>query len=125
MPDTPIAEPTKVDATTTSLTVSMPVILDANNGNSAILSYHLLIDDGEGGEFRTVGGYPINSMLTEYTVTEGIEKGKTYRTKYRVLNAAGWSDYSDIFFITAATVPAAPPAPTLSSSSATSITLAF
>jgi hypothetical protein len=48
----------------THVTVTLPLIPDANNGNSAIISYQLDIDDGQGGAFRPVGGYDPLSLLT-------------------------------------------------------------
>lgn len=64
-------------------------------------------------------------MVTKYTISSGIERGNTYRLRYRTLNGAGWSDYSDILYALAATIPEAPPAPTLFSATGTSITLNF
>jgi hypothetical protein len=64
-------------------------------------------------------------MLTRYTITEGIYRGRTYRLRYRTLNGAGWSDYSPILYATAATIPSAPPSPTLNSATGTSIVLDF
>jgi hypothetical protein len=34
----------------------MPLIPDTSNGNSAIISYDLEMDDGNGGDFYSVGG---------------------------------------------------------------------
>jgi hypothetical protein len=65
----------------------------------------LQIDDGVGGPFISVGGYNINSLLTYYTITTGIIRGRTYRLRYRALNGAGWSSFSPILFALAATVP--------------------
>lgn len=64
-------------------------------------------------------------MVTQYTITDNIVKGRTYQAKYRVLNGAGWSDFSSILFATAASVPKAPPKPTLGSATGSSITLNF
>lgn len=126
-PDAPTSTPTKdADYTDdTQITVTMALIADSDNGNSPIVTYHLVMDDGEGGEFTTVGGYEPYSLTTTYTITEGITRGYTYQFKYRTRNSAGWSDYSNVSYITAARVPLAPATPTLSSAAANTITLAF
>lgn len=126
-PLAPTLMPTLIDDLTddTMISVSLPLIPDSDNGNSAIISYELLCDDGLGGDFRSIGGFSPISLVTEYTITEGIERGRTYRLIYRTLNGAGWSDYSPTLYALAATVPSAPPAPTLISSSGTSIKLGF
>ena len=46
-----------------------------------------------------------------------------YRFRYRSSNINGWSAYSPITYIKAATVPARPPAPTFLDANSTSITL--
>ena len=107
------------------ITVELPLIPDLNNGNSAIISYELQCDDGHGGEFKSIGGYNTLSLVTQYTITEGIQRGRTYRLKYRALNGAGWSEFSDALYALAATVPTAPPAPLLESATGTSIELRF
>ena len=83
-----------------------------DDGGSPILSYSLEIDDGKGGSFSKVVGFNSNSLLTAYTITSGIESGRTYRLIYRVKNAVGWGEYSPETFILAADVPVAPPSPT-------------
>lgn len=103
----------------------MSLIADADNGNSAITSYELDMDDGIGGSFSPVGGYDSDSLNITYTITAGIVRGRTYRFKYRAKNGAGWSDYSPILYATAATYPSAPAAPTLYSATGSSITLDF
>ena len=109
----------------TMISVSLPLIPDADNGNSAIISYELLCDDGLGGDYVSVGGLDPISLVTEYSITQGIERGRTYRLIYRTLNDAGWSDYSPALYALSATAPSAPPAPTLVSATGTTIKLAF
>lgn len=48
-----------------------------------------------------------------------------YRYRYRSKNINGWSDFSPIQYIRAATVPVRPPAPTFVTATASSITLSF
>ncbi len=52
-----------------------------------------------------------------------ITKGLTYRFKYRAMNINGWSNWSPIGYITAATVPEPPQAPAFVSATASTITL--
>jgi hypothetical protein len=44
---------------------------------------------------------------------------------YRVKNLIGWSSFSDVTYILAASVPSKPPAPILVTSTSTSISLGF
>jgi hypothetical protein len=64
-------------------------------------------------------------MATHCIISYNIIKSKSYRFRYRAKNINGWSDYSDIIYITAAVKPAKPPAPTLISADNTEITLQF
>lgn len=115
VPQTPLASPTLVSDQTNinHITVTLPLIADADNGNSAIISYQLDIDDGNGGSFSPVGGYDPLSLLTTYSISQGIVRGRTYRLRYRTLNGVGYSDYSPLLYATAANVPGAPKSPLL------------
>jgi hypothetical protein len=93
------------------------------DGGSEILSYSLEIDDGEGGDFKPVVGYSSVYLLQTFGITDQIEKGTVYRLRYRVKNAIGWSDYSPLAYIQAASKPVAPDQPIYVSSSSTSVTL--
>lgn len=70
-----------------------------------------MMDDGKNGEFRTVTGddYVI-SLLRSFTITDGIIKGHTFRFMYRVKNQIGWTDWSTVTYILAASVPDKPAA---------------
>lgn len=109
----------------THIGAELPLIPDSQNGNSAIISYQLDIDDGEGGAFRPVGGYDPISLKTIYSIREGIVRGRTYRLRYRTLNGVGFSQYSPLLYATAANVPGAPAAPRLVSATGASITMSF
>jgi hypothetical protein len=50
-------------------------------------------------------------MTTHYTVTQNITKGRSFRFMYRAKNAVGWSPFSAVSTVLAATVPSAPKAP--------------
>jgi hypothetical protein len=75
---------------------------------SPILSYEIQMDDGHGGHFQSLGGFTSNLLDTSYTIEHGIESGKFYRFRYRIRNANGWSEFSPISRIKAATLPAKP-----------------
>lgn len=81
------------------------------------------MDNGIGGEFNTLIGNPIDSFETTYTTEYGIEKGGLYRFRYRSKNINGWSDWSPLTYVRAATIPVRPPAPIFKTATATSITL--
>lgn len=115
VPITPPTSPQLVGSETniTHVTVTLPLIADTNNGNSAIISYQLDIDDGQGGSFSPVGGYDPLSLITYYSISQGIVRGRTYRLRYRTLNGVGYSGYSPLLYATAANVPSAPASPKL------------
>ena len=62
-------------------------------------------------------------METSFVVADNIKKGKIYRFRFRTLNINGWSDYSPISYIRAATLPERPPAPAFLTATSTSITV--
>jgi len=76
-----------------------------------VISYSLEVDDGLGGDFTSLYGDVVNTMTLSYTYSLNIIKGSTYRARYRALNLIGWSGYSPIGYLTAASAPSAPPAP--------------
>jgi hypothetical protein len=57
------------------------------------------------------------------SISLNITTGMTYRFRYRAMNINGWSGWSPIGFIKAASVPQAPLAPTLVGATSTSITV--
>jgi hypothetical protein len=91
------------------------------DGGSTVTSYHLMMDDGMNGAFRSVVGddNQVANLNRQLTITDGIVKGRTYRFKYRVKNQIGWSDFSTTTYILAASPPSKPPTPTYVSSTAT------
>ena len=106
----------------------MPLIEEADNGGSQIVSYNLQIDDANGGPFVSVGGFDPISMQTEYTLEDQVSLGLTYRLRYRVKNAVdedSWSDFSDVLYALVSSVPSPPDSPSLISATADSITLQF
>lgn len=73
------------------------------------------MDDGLSGSYTSIVGFDTNSLLTTYTITSGIVKGRSHRFRYRARNAIGWGPYSDEISILAATIPSAPIKPLFSS----------
>ena len=91
--------------------VSFALPSPPSSGGSPIISYELQMDDGMSGEFSSVNGIKINSLLTTYTVTTNVIKGRRHRFRYRAKNIVGWGPYSDDSYILAATVPDRPARP--------------
>ena len=88
-------------------------------------SYHVEMDDGERGEFRTISGYPVDSLKTDFEISSGIQISKTYGVRYRIKNSIGWSEYSDVTYILAAEEPSIPSRPTYVSSTSTELVVQF
>lgn len=78
------------------------------------------MDDGQNGYFNTItGDDSVISLLRSFTITDGIKKGLTFRFRYRVKNLIGWTLWSQVTYILAASVPQKPPAAKVISSSDT------
>jgi hypothetical protein len=93
----PVADPTETSATQISLTMPAVDAFDAaQTGGARILSYGLEIDDGSGGSFRQLLGATSDTLSTQYILAEAAMRGRVYRSRFRVRNAVGWSDYSPI-----------------------------
>ena len=123
IPSTPTSAPTEDSTTTSKSTIGVTYLQPSDQGSS-ILSYDVQIDDGIGGTFTTFAGGQTNYLNLYAVATTNIIKGETYRVRYRARNVNGWSDYSDIAYILAASPPDAPPsAPLYVTSTDTSITL--
>ena len=127
VPFTPGSGPTS-DATVTDNT-RIKVLYGpqpiSDNGGSEILSYELQMDNGKGGNFTSLIGGTTDSLETTFTTATGITTGVQYRFRYRSRNINGWSDWSPITYIQAATVPSRPPAPAFLSADSTSITFSL
>jgi hypothetical protein len=129
IPDTPSNGPA-TDASVTDKTrikVDWDKIVSPDDGGSEVLSYQVEMDDGQGGDFVVQAGGDSTEedfyLKDTYTVYYGIEEGVTYRFRYRSLNAVGWSEYSPITYIMAASIPEKPPRPQLAAASDTAVTL--
>lgn len=69
------------------------------------------MDDGLSGNYVSIVGFDTNSLLTSYTITSGVIKGREHRFRYRARNSIGWGPFSDESAILAATIPTAPEKP--------------
>jgi hypothetical protein len=65
-------------------------------GGSDVTLYELQMDDGDSGNFTTIFS---SDHETTFMVNEGIERGRYYRFRYRVMNVIGYSEYSDVAYI--------------------------
>jgi hypothetical protein len=95
---------------------------NADQGGSDITLYELQMDDGDSGEFSTIY---TSEHETSYSVSEGIERGRYYRFRYRVMNVIGYSDYSEVAYIQAVDVPATPARPLFVSATDSTITVSI
>jgi hypothetical protein len=66
------------------------------------------MDNGISGNYVSIIGFDTNSLVTAYTITSGIYKGRDHLFRYRAKNAIGWGLFSSESSILAATVPTAP-----------------
>lgn len=73
------------------------------------------MDDGMSGDFSSRVGFSINSLLTTFTTTSGIIKGREHRFRYRARNMIGWGAFSEESSVLAATIPQPPEKPVFSS----------
>lgn len=96
-----------------------------NSRGTPIVSIELQMDDGLGGDYKSMIGGQFDVLLTSLLIKEGVVKGREYRFRYRCKNANGWGAFSDVTYIKAAIVPNIPRAPTLIQATATTMTLQF
>lgn len=124
MPDAPTVIPAQ-DFTGTSATqikIDYTAFTSSNNGGSAILGYDLWRDSGSG---TYVQLYESDQVLATSYIDTDVEKGSSYKYKYRARNINGYGELSDESYMTAASVPSQPDAPTLTSVDSTTIVLKF
>ena len=125
IPDTPLSgpasDPTYSDNTKMKILYGPQTYLQ--NGGSDILSYELQMDNGLGGNFTSLIGFNSSSLETSYIVSTGLVTGLMYRFKYRSENINGFSLWSPVTYIKAATVPSRPPTPAFLTATSSSVTL--
>jgi hypothetical protein len=112
LPGKPPTAPTRDDSTNNMQIVLNVANVTQDNG-TPIRSYHIEIDNGMGGAFTEIQGFSTNSMSLTATKSLGIYSGLYYRVRYRVKNAIGWGDFSDITYILSARRPDTPVPPTI------------
>ena len=69
-----------------------------------MLSYSLEVDDGAGGAYKVLYGLESDTLSLSFVYRE-VKRGFIYRARYRVRNAIGWSDYSPVSSLLAASPP--------------------
>lgn len=75
---------------------------------STITSYHIEIDDGNGGDFRELQGLTLDSLALTGMLDVNVLSGVYYRFKYRAKNEIGYGPFSDITYILTASIPEVP-----------------
>jgi len=70
-------------------------VLGIPTGDSDIISYQLQWDQGAG-TYADLVGFPVNSLATLFTVSNGVLGGKDYKFKVRARNIYGFGPYSAI-----------------------------
>lgn len=65
------------------------------------------MDDGQQGDFVSI----YKGLEREQIIRKGIIEGRTYRFRCRALNIKGWSEFSEITYILAASAPSKPKVP--------------
>lgn len=76
-----VVQPLSAQISASQIAFVIPEITD--DGGSSIETYQVLMDDGAGGDFKTISGYPVDSLKTDFLITSGIQMGNTYRVMYR------------------------------------------
>jgi len=106
--DVPVFDPAVTTDKQIKVTFANP---PPSNGGSPIISYELQMDDGLAGAFKSLIGFDTNSMLTTFTVSAGVVRGRQHRFRYRAKNHIGWGPFSEDTAVLAATVPVPPQKP--------------
>lgn len=102
-PDKPSSAPQR-NAQTSESVISVTILPVPGIHGSAITTYVVEIDDGKGGLFTE-----LQSSLNLVAVKmSGVQRGLNYRLRYKALNEIGYSPYSDIAYVQAASVPQVP-----------------
>ena len=83
--------------------LSFVSLTTAQNGGSSILGYQIWRDNGHGGDFFAL--YENDSVLSTSYVDYNVTKGISYRYKWRAWNINGWSEFSPVAYLIAASIP--------------------
>lgn len=126
MPDGPPV-PSLVSSSSTSVSLDISDFPDGSNGGCPIVSYDYQRDDGLDGAFTSLVGlsspYLIELLTITHSASTPIVRSRWYKYRYRAKNCVGWGPLSDELLVLAADPPNAPPSPSVSSTSASQITL--
>ena len=96
------------DALTTKTQVAFSWSAPPDDGGSTVLDYSIEMDDNDDGAYDSVA-----TGVTQASHTEsGLSTGNPHKFRVRARNAVGFSNYSSVFTIISATVPAQLSAPT-------------
>lgn len=126
VPVAPTAGPTKLASQTNDTHITIIILDTLQNYNGGTLKrVHVQRDQGGDGNYTDIVG-PLNSCIDNiFTISDGIVAGGIYQFRYRIMNENGWSDFSPVTKIAAASTPSSPPKPTLVSATSSQIQLAF
>lgn len=101
--------PVQVYSTDNTIEVTWPELTGDATGNSEILSYNLLWDDGT----STLDIELCDTLVTSFTVT-GLVGGADYSFKVRARNIYDYGDFSTDYLVEASDLPSKPQIPTVS-----------
>lgn len=107
IPDKPTSAPTR-NVETDESTVGVNIVVVPDDHGSAITSYNIEIDDGQGGPFVELQGDTYDSMALVGKKISGVLSGVMYRFRYRARNEIGFGEYSEIAYILTASKPEEP-----------------
>jgi hypothetical protein len=103
------AIPVRDDDSTTDIALAVDFAYDdtsAANGGSSVTSAALYWDSGTNEvEWTELIGETADSLASSFTVNTGIQRSSFYHFKTRTKNIFGWSEYSDVLEVKAATRP--------------------
>ena len=110
VPQQPPTSPRKnaVYSNSTSFLIQVDTLASSLYNGLQVDSYSIEIDDGLGGPFQALTGFPVLSLATSEFIYSGINKGKTYRLRYRAHNTYGWGPYSVTSQVLASQKPSMP-----------------
>jgi len=105
--------PPTLDPSSTDITVTMNwvALSGSNAGNSAVISYSLLWDNGDSAALAPAVEL-IDSLVTTFTVN-GVTGGTTYRFAVRARNIYGYGPTSTVTVVVPADVPGKTAVPTV------------
>ena len=105
IPEAPNIPRRAAETSTGQIEVEWDLLSAPNNGDSEIISYHLVWDAGTGTTTVALVGLVSDYTLGSYTATTGVQMGDPYLFKVRARNVYGWGPYSPEVEIVASDVP--------------------